>query len=60
MSHRTTLKRLLRSAGYELVRSKNHFVYKDSNGSIVIVPNHNKMNNITFKKIKKQIEREVA
>lgn len=57
MSHRTEIQKLLKQSGFVLVRKKRHFVYKNSDGATVIVPNHNKMNNITFKGIVKQIKK---
>lgn len=56
MSHRTKLQKLLKQSGFVLVRSKNHFVYKNETGRTVIVPNHNKMNELTFRSIMKQIK----
>lgn len=56
MSHRTKLQKMLKKAGFELVRKSKHFVYKNGAGGTVVLPNHNKMNNITFKKLKREIE----
>lgn len=56
MSHRKAIQKLLKKKGFELARSKNHFVYKRDDGKTVIVPNHNKMNPITFKKLVKEVE----
>jgi predicted RNA binding protein YcfA (HicA-like mRNA interferase family) len=56
MSHRKSIQKLLNSKGFELVRSKNHMVYRNAQGQTVIVPNHNKMNEITFRKLIKQVE----
>lgn len=56
MSHRTTIHKMMRQAGFVLVRCKKHFVYRNERGITITVPNHNRMNNITFKKLKKKIE----
>lgn len=56
MSHRTKLQKLLKKSGFKLIRKSKHFVYRNEAGNTVIIPNHNKMNNNTFKKIKKEIE----
>ena len=56
MSKRTLLNKKLTKAGYELVRSKKHFVYKNDKGSTVIVPNHNKISKHIINKILKDIE----
>lgn len=56
MSHRTKLQKILKKNGFVLIRSKRHFVYRnETTGQTIIVPNHNKMNPITFKKIIKEI-----
>lgn len=56
-SHRNDVKRELERAGYILVRSKNHFVYRNATGHTIIVPNHNKMNEFTYRGIMKKIGR---
>jgi predicted RNA binding protein YcfA (HicA-like mRNA interferase family) len=55
MSHRKHLCQLLEKQGYVLIRSNNHFVYRNSTGNTVIVPNHNKMNENTFRSIIKKV-----
>lgn len=55
-SDRKQIQKTLKQKGFELVRSKNHFVYRNAKGCTIIVPNHNKMNPITFKQIMKQLE----
>ena len=55
MSHRKSLIKLAESKGFILVRKSKHFIYK-KDGKTVIIPNHNKMNNFTYKGIVKQLE----
>jgi len=59
MSHRTKLQKLLKKQGFDLVRSKRHFVYKNDQGNTIIMPNHNKMNELTYKGIVKQLKKAV-
>ena len=56
MSHRTKIQKELRKAGFTLVRQSKHFVYKNDIGQTIIVPNHNKMNEFTYRKIMKQVK----
>lgn len=56
MSHRTKIQKLLRQAGFVLVRKNKHFIYKNETGDMITLPNHNKMNQMTFKHLKKRIE----
>ena len=46
--------------GYILVRQSKHFVYRNVDGDTIIVPNHNKMNQHTYKSILKQIQKGVS
>lgn len=57
MSHRKSIQKLLNSKGFALVRSKNHMVYRNNQGLTIIVPNHNKMNENTYRQLVKQIEK---
>ena len=55
MSHRTKLHKELTARGYVLVRNKNHLIYRNSQGETQVVPNHNKMNENTYRGILKKI-----
>ena len=57
MSHRKSAIKELEAAGFKLVRSNGHFVYRNDAGETVIVPNHNKMNENTYRSIMKQIKK---
>lgn len=57
MSHRKICIKELERAGFQLVRSNGHFVYRNEAGHTVVVPNHNKMNENTFRSIMKQIKK---
>jgi predicted RNA binding protein YcfA (HicA-like mRNA interferase family) len=57
MSHRTKLDKELRQAGYVLVRHSNHLIYRNSQGDTAVVPNHNKINEMIYRKILRQIGR---
>lgn len=57
MSHRTKLDKELRNAGYVLIRHTNHLIYRNSQGDTAVVPNHNKMNENTYRSILKKIGR---
>ena len=56
MSHRTKIQKLLKKQGFELIRNSKHLIYRNETGQTVVVPNHNRMNIITYRKILKQIE----
>lgn len=55
-SHRKELIKILKKEGFELVRSKRHFIWKNAKNQTIIMPNHNKMSPQTFKGIQKQIK----
>ena len=55
MSHRKVVIKELENNGYQLVRSNGHFIYRNNQGQTIIVPNHNKMNEFTFRHIMKKI-----
>lgn len=55
-SHRKELIKILKKEGFELARSKRHFVWKNEKGQTIIMPNHNKMSEQTFRGIQKQIK----
>lgn len=57
MSHRTKLHKELTQAGYQLIRNKNHLIYRNAQGETAVVPNHNKMNENTYRSILKKIGR---
>lgn len=57
MSHRKSLIQTLEANGFKLVRSNGHFVFRNDTGTTVIVPNHNKMNENTYRSIMKQIKK---
>lgn len=57
MSHRTLIQKELIQAGFQLVRTNGHFVYRNSQCDTIIVPNHNKMNENTFRGIMKKIKK---
>jgi len=57
MSHRKTAIKELERNGFNLVRSNGHFVFRNAEGGTVIVPNHNKMNENTYRTIMKQISK---
>lgn len=57
MSDRTNLHKMLCQAGFILVRSSKHLIYKNSFGKTIAVPNHNKMNSLTYKRIVKEISK---
>lgn len=54
-SDRTELVKLAEKNGYKFVSQKKHI--KMSNGeTIILIPNHNKINNLTKIRIEKQIK----
>lgn len=55
MSHRTHLDQVLSTAGYTLARSSKHLIYKHPEHPMVTVPNHNKMNENTYRSILKKV-----
>ena len=50
---RKELVKKLEAAGFELIRNKNHAVYKKESGRQVQVPNHTEINEKTAKAILK-------
>ena len=57
MSHRKTVQMELIRSGFQLIRHGKHFVYRNNTNETVIVPNHNKMNELTYRGIMKKIGR---
>lgn len=55
MSHRKQAIKELERNGFNLIRSNGHFVFKHPDGGTVIVPNHNRMNENTYRTILRQI-----
>lgn len=55
MSHRKTLIKELEKNGFVLIRASKHFVYRNNTGETIIVPNHNKMNEFTYRSLIKKI-----
>jgi len=53
--NRKQLRRHLESRGYQLSRGKRHFVFKNSKGETIIMPNHNKIDKYTLKDILKKV-----
>jgi len=53
---RKELRKLIEAAGFKLVRSKRHFVFKNKDGKTIIMPNHNKLDKYTVKSIMTTLE----
>lgn len=53
---RKELRQIIEAAGFELVRGKKHFVFKNKDGKTIIMPNHNRLDKHTVKSIMKLIE----